>query len=427
MDITALPEFNATGSIGDTERPLEGVTVLELGGFITAPYAGLLLADMGARVIKVEPPGQGDPFRAFQGGLYSPQFQAYNRNKESLCVDLKRAEGRAVFKRLAQRADVVIQNFRPGTAAALGVAWTDLASIRYDLVYCSITGFGTTGPYRQRPSYDTVAQAYAGLLSMTVDPDRPRVVGPAFADGLTGLYAAYAIVAALFRRHRTGQGTHLEVTMLEATMAFLTEPFSQYFYSGRSPGPLTRPQISQSYAFVGSDGKAFAIHLSSPEKFWGNLLRAVEASQLATDPRFASREARLEHYLELYDILSTIFAGRPRAEWLSRLESEDVPVAPIYTIEEVVADPQVRELGICCAMDHPETGKVAGLLAPIRMHGRRPVTPTAPPLLGEQTVPLLESLGYSPHDIQALHDAQVVYAHGMGGIRTDGGQESHIP
>ncbi|MCL6562960.1 MAG: CoA transferase [Firmicutes bacterium] len=425
MDISTS---SATESfLEGVHRPLEGLVALELGGFITAPYAGLLLAEMGARVIKVEPPGQGDPFRAFQGGLYSPQFQAYNRNKESLCVDLKHPEGRTIFYRLVETADVVVQNFRPGTAATLGVAWTDLARIRRDLVYCSITGFGSTGPYGQRPSYDTVAQAFSGLLSMTVDPELPRVVGPAFADGLTGLYAAYGILAALFHRHRTGAGMHLEITMLEATMAFLTEPFSQYFYSGYSPGPLTRPQTSQSYAFVGSDGKALAIHLSSPEKFWNNLLRAIEAPQLATDPRFATREARLQNYLSLHATLAPIFAHRPRAEWLVRLEREDVPAAPIYSIEEVVEDPQVRELAICCTMEHPEMGKVGGLFAPIHINGERVVTPIPPPVLGEQTERVLEGLGYSSSDILALRQAKVIYVGGSAGNRDERGNVGGAP
>ena len=226
------------------ESVLSGTRVVEQGTFITGPCAGMMLADLGADVIKIESK-DGDPYRSYQGGNYSPHFQAYNRNKRSLALDLKLADERRVFEGLIREADVFIQNFRPGTAARLGAGPQRLLEINPRLVYCSISGFGSSGPYVERPSYDSVAQALSGFLSVVVDSDRPRFLGPALADAITGIYAAYGILGALVKRGRTGKGGLVEVSMLEAMAHFAIEPFTAFFAAGVTPTSSDRPRLAQ--------------------------------------------------------------------------------------------------------------------------------------------------------------------------------------
>ena len=387
---------------------LKGVLVLEMGTFITGPYAGMLLGDLGAEVIKIERPGAGDPFRSFQGGLYSPHFRAYNRNKKSLTLNLSSEAGREILRRLVQRADVFIENFRPGATDKMGISEEHLRKINERLVYCSITGFGRNGPYRHRPSYDTVGQGLSGLISMLLDTEDPKMVGPAFSDGLTGLYACYGILGALFERERTGVGRRVETTMLESTMSFLTEPFSSYFVTGHEPGPYTRPRVSQSYAFVCQDELLLAIHLSSPEKFWLSLTKAVEREELAQDSRFDSREKRIENYLDLQDELAGVFLAKPREYWLRRLEEHDVPFTPVYTTGQAVYDPHVRHLDTFYEVEHPIEGRVKGVKRPIFYDGERADEVTPPPAIGEHTDKILKELGCSQEEIESLHEAAAI-------------------
>jgi crotonobetainyl-CoA:carnitine CoA-transferase CaiB-like acyl-CoA transferase len=249
---------------------LAGVRVVEQGTFITGPCAGMMLADLGADVIKVESP-TGDPYRSYQGGQYSPHFQAYNRNKRSVALDMSSDGDRARFDALVRDADVYIQNYRPGTAERLGAGVGRLQALNSRLVYCSISGFGSSGPYVDRPSYDSVAQALSGFLGVVVDHDRPRFLGPALADAITGIYAAYGVVGALFDRARSGRGRLVEVSMLEAMAHFVVEPFAAWFALGERPKSSDRPRLAQAYILHTADGGQLAIHLSSREKFWQSL------------------------------------------------------------------------------------------------------------------------------------------------------------
>lgn len=247
---------------------LKGIRVVEQGTFITGPCAGMMLADMGADVIKLETPGKGDPYRSFRNGFYSAHFQAYNRNKRSLTLNLKDDEDRSVFRDLIAQADVYIQNFRPGAAARMSADWETLRAINPRLIYCSISGFGQTGPYVARPSYDSVTQALSGFLGVATDPANPRLLGPAMADSITGLYAAMGIMGALVERGRTGEGRHVEVSMLEAMMHFAVEPFTGFFALGDVPTALDRPRLAQAFILRTGDDRLIGIHLSSIEKFW---------------------------------------------------------------------------------------------------------------------------------------------------------------
>ncbi|MVW72973.1 CaiB/BaiF CoA-transferase family protein [Bordetella sp. 15P40C-2] len=364
-------------------KVLKGIKVIEQGTFITGPAAGMLLADLGADVIKVEQPKTGDPFRAFKGGLYSPHYQTYNRNKRSIELDTKDPEDAQVFDALIQDADVYIQNFRPGTAERLGAGEDRLREMNPRLIYCAISGFGQTGPAAGRPAYDTVAQAASGFLNLLVNPANPRVVGPAIADSLTGFYAAYGILGALVERARTGQGRRVDVSMLEAMCHFNLDAFTHFLSEGEIMGPYSRPSVSQSYTLRCADDKWIALHMSSPEKFWRGLAQAIEWPGLFDDPRFATREGRITHQEDLIDLLGQRFAAQPRAVWCERLQALDVPHAPMYDTREALQDPQARHLELEIEGVHPQRGPWKTVRSPVSFDGQRPTEVRPPPTLGE--------------------------------------------
>jgi len=375
---------------------LRGVKIVEQGTFITGPCAGMMLADLGADVIKLESPG-GDPYRAYQGGLYSPHFQAYNRNKRSIVCDLKQSGDRALFERLVGEADVYIQNFRPGTAEKLGAGPLRLRELNPRLVYCSISGFGANGPYVERPSYDSVAQALSGFLSVVVDEDRPRFLGPALADAITGIYAAFGVLGALLERAGTGRGKLVEVSMLEAMAHFAVEPFAAFFALGTVPKSSDRPRLAQAYILRTADGKLIAIHLSSLEKFWLGLLEALGAQELGQDERFRERLARIANYEALGAELDRRFGTRPQAEWCRRLQAADVPFAPINGIDAVVEDPQVAHLGLIVPVAGAQQGGREAVRPALQFDGERARAVNAAPLLDQHGVAIRAAVDASRH------------------------------
>jgi crotonobetainyl-CoA:carnitine CoA-transferase CaiB-like acyl-CoA transferase len=372
---------------------LDGIRVVEQGTFITGPCAGMMLADLGADVIKVESP-DGDPYRSYQGGRYSPHFQAYNRNKRGIALDLKRAADRELFESLIREADVFIQNFRPGTAERLGSGPGRLRALNPRLVYCSISGFGPDGPYAERPSYDSVAQALSGFLSVVVDPRDPKFLGPALADAITGIYAAYGILGALVQRGRTSEGTLVEVSMLEAMTHFAVEPFAAYFALGTVPRSVDRPRLAQAYILRTADGRLIVLHLSSLEKFWTGLVAALDEPTLASDPRFQTRQARIDHYDVLRSELMTRFAAKDLTHWAERLRRYDVPHAPINGVDEVVDDPQVAHLGLVVPVE-PVHGGDRAVRPAVRFAGERAEVVAAAPLLDEHGAEIRTLLGGS--------------------------------
>jgi crotonobetainyl-CoA:carnitine CoA-transferase CaiB-like acyl-CoA transferase len=363
------------------EPALSGIRVLEQGTFITGPCAGMMLADLGADVIKIESL-EGDPYRAYQGGQYSPHFQAYNRNKRSLSLDMKLKSDCALFDQLASEADVYIQNFRPGTAERLGAGVARLHAVNPRLVYCSISGFGSSGPYCDRPSYDSVAQALSGFLSVVVDNRRPQFLGPALADAITGMYASQGILAALVQRGRSGRGAHVEISMLEAMAHFAVEPFAAFFALGETPTSADRPRLAQAYILHTADQRLIAIHLSSLEKFWTGLVAALEAPELKQDPRFNPRERRIAEYETLRVELDNRFSRKPLEHWIQRLQAEDVPYAPVNLLDDVVRDLQVEHLGIIVPIDSPHTATRAVRPA-AQFDGSRASSVSAAPLLNQ--------------------------------------------
>ncbi len=366
-----------------TAKPLKDVTVLEMGTFITGPAASMLLADLGATVIKIEQPGTGDPFRAFEGGFYSPHFQTYNRNKKSITLDTRTKNDLSIFDHLLETADVFIQNFRPGVAARLNVDAVRLRKCAPRLIYASISGFGNEGPDRDRPAFDTVAQAASGFLRLLVNPQHPRVVGPAIADAITGFYAAQGILAALHERHLTGKGRLVETSMFEAMSHFNLDDFTHLLSADQVMGPYSRPQVSQSYVFECADAKWLALHMSSPAKFWENLATAIGQSDMLALPAFASREARIAHYDDVVAFLAPIFAARERAEWCDMLTAAEVPHAPVRTSAEVIASPQAQALGLCVEDPAGPHGPFRTIRSPLSFDGERMTEVTAPPLLGQ--------------------------------------------
>ena len=376
------------------EPTLAGIRVVEQGTFITGPCAGMMLADLGADVIKVESP-EGDPYRAYQGGQYSPHFQAYNRNKRSVALDMKQSADCELFRGLIREADVYIQNFRPGTAERLGAGVERLLQINPRLVYCSISGFGASGPYAERPSYDSVAQALSGFLSVVVDYRRPQFLGPALADAITGLYASQGILAALVQRGRTARGGHVEVSMLEAMAHFAVEPFAAFFALGQTPTSADRPRLAQAYILRTADERLIAIHLSSLEKFWQGLVAALGAPELASDPRFNPRERRVAEYEALRLELDARFVREPLSHWIERLQANDVPYAPVNRIDDVVTDPQIRHLGIVVPVEAPHSAKQAVRPA-LQFNGGRAKSVSAAPLLDQHGKEIRAALARGP-------------------------------
>lgn len=386
---------------------LHDVTVLEMASAISGPSAAGMLADLGATVVKVEPPG-GDPFRAWEASSdkVRSSFAAFNRGKRSIVIDIKQPAGRKLYTRLAARSDVLIENFRPGRMEQLGLGWSQLSVLNPRLVYCQITGRGSTGPDAQKPTYDAVAQAVSGLLSQFTDLDKPEAVGPTLSDQLTAVFAVIGVLAALNERWTTGVGRLVEVDMLASSLALSATAVAGSTWSGSAVTKTSRARNSQSYAFVASDGLPFAVHLSTPQKFWVGLSEAVGRPELVGHPDFATKADRIRNYDLLRDTLDATFRTHPRSVWLERLEAADVPAAPILTIAEAIDTPQVKAKGI---IDFDAEGASHGLVrSPVAIDGVHLASPLPPPKLGEHTDALLAELGLAPAEVDELRGSGAV-------------------
>ncbi|MDH3249190.1 MAG: CoA transferase [Acidimicrobiia bacterium] len=390
---------------------LEDIRVLELSRYIAAPVAGKLLGEFGADVVKIETPGTGDPMRHWQSGdrAHSPQFAVYNRTKRGITLDLKHPKGVDVFLRLADRADVVVENFRPGVMDRLGVGWGVLSERNPRLIYCAITGFGPTGPYVDRPAYDTVISAMGGLFSQLIDLGRPQPVGPAFSDLLAGLTAVHGILAAIHARQRSGHGQMVDASMLRAVVGLLAEPGSVFLDQGQETVSNTRQRRAQAYGLVASDGLPFVVHMSVPEKFWLAVTEVFDLVELREDPRFVDRMARHDNYAALDQILKRAALTRTRAAWFDVLEQADVPHGPINGFAEVFDDPQVAELELIQTIEMPSGERPLTQVGPsLRLSetGLR-VEPPAPDL-GQHTEEVLIEFGFSPAEIESLRREGVI-------------------
>lgn len=393
---------------GELGAPLAGIRVVELASYVTGPYAAVLLAELGADVVKIEQRAKGDPFRGWGEDGYSPTFRSVNRGKRSIALDLRAPAGREVALDLGATADVVIENFRPGVVDRLGVGYEAMRARNERLVYCSISGFGARGPYRDRPGYDTVGQAMSGLLSLLTDLDHPRVMGISLADHLTGLQASHGVLAALVGRGATGRGRRIETSLLRATTSFLAENAARFFDDGRVPTRATRAEIAQAFAFVAADGLPFVVHLSSPQKFWQGLTDSVGLAGLRDDERFVDRRARIANYAELEAILAERFATMSRAACLDALTRADVPAGPINRLDEVLADDALAGPRLVRTVEHPTWGKMRLLAGPLDMEGHDESAVGPPPLLGEHTEELLREIGRDDDAIARLRNQEVI-------------------
>ncbi len=390
---------------------LNGLTVIECATFVTGPYAAALLADLGARVIKIEPAPQGDPYRYFAPDpAFSFNFAHLNRNKESLILDLKAPEGKAICLELAQRADVFVENFRPGAADRLGLGYETLRARNPRVVYCSISAFGQSGPYADKPGFDTLGQAMSGLLSLLGDPDDPKVMGMAVSDYVTGLSAAYGILGALLARNTFGAGSRVETSLLQATLSFIGETAAGYLRTGSVPNRMARVKNAHAFALICKDDRPLAIHCSVPEKFWLALLKAADRMDIAADERFQTRDARRENYQALEQALAPTFKTRPRDEWLAILQAHDVPAAPLYNVAEVLADPQVNHLHLVEQIEHPRAGALRFVGGPVRYDGLDKAPSAPPPLVGEHSRKILQELGYDRDAVTRLQSRGVTKA-----------------
>ena len=389
-------------------QALHGITVVECATFVTGPYAALLLASLGARVIKIELPPEGDPYRYFAPDThYSFNFAHLNRNKESLLIDLKTDSGKEIALALVRKADVFLENFRPGTAQRLGFGYDSLRTLNPRLVYCSISAFGQSGPYVDKPGFDTLGQAVSGLLSLLSDPGNPKVMGMAISDYVTGLSAGYGILGALLAREKSGEGCRVETSLLQATLSFIGETAAGYLRTGAVPDRMARVKNAHAFAFLCKDELPLAIHCSVPEKFWLALLTATGRNDLAIDDRFKSREARRQNYVALEHALAPTFKTLTRDEWLARLEADDVPVVPLYDIAEALNDPQVRHLNLVENVEHPLAGAMKFVGPPVSYDKFPESRSSPPPLPGQDSDAILRELGYSDESIAALRASGV--------------------
>ena len=391
-----------------------GVRVLDLSRMLAGPYGSMLLADMGAEVIKIEDPDGGDPMRVmgppFLADGESAYFLAINRSKKSVALDLTRDAGREVFYDLVRRADVVWENFRPGVMERLGCAYSKLWSLNQRVILCSISAYGQEGPYRDWPAFDLALQAMGGAMSITGEPGRAPVrMGLPMGDLTGGIFGAFAVAGALFRRERTGEGAHLDLSLLDCQVSLLTY-IAQYFWTnGRVPGPLgsSHASVVPYQALATRDGHLVVAVFA--EKFWSGFCRVVEHPEWERDLRFGTNRDRVANRGVLVPLIEAAFRRRTTDDWLARLGAEGVPGAPIRSVDRVLADPQVRQRGMVVETAHPVHGKLPALGTPVKVDGAMGLETAPPPTLGEHTEAVLGGvLEYSAARIAELRAAGVV-------------------
>jgi len=391
---------------------LRGVRVLDLTRNIAGPYCAMILGDLGAEVIKVERPGAGDDTREWRPPAWngiSTTFLAFNRNKKSVAVDLDRDEGRDVVLKMARRSDVLLESFRRGSLARRGLDYARVAAENPRLVYCTITGFGTVGPHKDRPGYDPVLQAYSGIMSLTGEPGgRPLRTGPSIVDNGTGMWAALGVVCALLARERTGRGAHVETSLLDTGVTWIGYHLLGYLATGRVPQPVgtTATMIAPYESFATRD--AYLQLAAGNNRIWVQLCEVLELPSLPADPRFRTNADRVSHRDELHEILEARFRTEGAAHWEEVLLAHGVPCSRVRTLADVATDPQVAALGLLAPVAHPEIPNFSMVDFPVAIDGQRAAAHVAPPAVGQHTDEVLGGLGYSAAEIAALRETGAV-------------------
>jgi len=375
--------------------PLDGVRVVDLTSYIAGSYSAMMLADLGASVVKVESL-EGDSFRELPG------FFGWNRGKRSIALNLKTPEGRQIVEGLAREGDVLMENWRPGVADRLGVGHAHLLALNPKLIYCSVTAFGSTGPYVDRPGFDPLLQAMGGLMTLQGFGGPPQYLRTAPTDYYTAAIAAQAVLAALFVRHRTGRGQRIETSLLRGVLALQSGIAIDY------PGKPTLLRENPTYRlYQGSDGQWFFVACGN-QSFWAKLCTALDMRDFAHDPRFASWLLRIQNSEALLPIIEKRFGEKPRAEWLEILAAHDIPSAPVKTIQEFMDDPGVRHQDMVHEYDHPDVGRLRVMGQPLAFAGTPTRDPGPPPTLGQHTDQVLGELGYDTTAVNDLRARKVV-------------------
>jgi CoA:oxalate CoA-transferase len=384
-----------------TEGPLAGLVVVDLTRVLAGPYCTLTLADLGARVIKVEMPEIGDDARHIgpfvddgDGERTSAYFFSINRNKESIALDLKRAGDQAVFERLIAGADVLVENFTPGTMDRLGYGWARLHQLHPRLILASISGFGQTGPYRELPAYDMVVQAMGGVLSLTGEEGAaPTRVGISIGDLAAGIFGTVGVQAAVIERQRTGLGKHVDIAMLDTQVALLENALARYQIDGKVPGPIgsRHPSITPFGVFKAQDG--YLVLAAGNDRIFPTLCEVIGLPQAVADPRFSTNRDRCEHHAELKVLIEQALAARTVHDWLAHLKSSGIPTGPMNDVAGVMRDPQVRARGMLVAMPLPNGQALSVAGCPVRFAGDQPLPATPAPRLDQHREQLLRELG----------------------------------
>ena len=403
--------------------PLEGIRVIDLTRILAGPFSTMLMADMGADIIKVEQPGAGDPARG-NGPFLSPdgaesseqQFSTYfmsiNRGKRSIAIDLSKPKGREVLLKLAETADVLIENFRPGTMQKLGLDYEVVKVRNPRIVMCSVSGFGQSGPYAHRPALDVIVQGMGGMLSITGEPGRgPVRPGASIGDITSALFATIAIQSALLERHNSGEGQYIDISMLDCQVAIMENAFMRYFTLGQTPQRIgTRhPSSTPFQAFQTADGHVVVAIMGGSTDQWPLFCAAIDHVELIDDERYTTGWSRTQHYDELIPVIEEVMREKTTSEWVELLSDMGVPVGPVQDIAEVANDPQVNHREMFVELPHPVLGQVKFTGNPIKM-SRTPSGPRrVPPQLGEQTSEVLTAdVGLSPEDVAELFNEGVV-------------------
>ena len=391
--------------------PLKGLRVLDFTRAMAGPFATLVLGDLGADIIKIEPL-TGDETRGWRppeiNGV-SAYFLSVNRNKRSIAINLKHPESRKIIERLVKTADVVIENFRPGTARKLGIDYDTLRKINDRIIYCSISGYGQDGPYRDKPGYDLTVMAMSGLMSITGEPGRPPVkFGVPITDITTGMFAAIAILAALHYRSVTGEGQYIDMSMLDSQLLILSHQAFNYFATGRDPKRLgsAHPSIAPYQVFETMDGY-IAVGVGS-EKLWSIFTRVIGREDLEKDPRFETNDLRVKNREELVKELTKTFKTKTTEEWYRLLDQAGIPAAPVKKVSEILNDPHVLYRKMVIEIEHPVYGRIKSLGTPFKMSKTPGEIRIPPPLLGEHTNEILKELGFSDSEISELRESGVV-------------------
>jgi crotonobetainyl-CoA:carnitine CoA-transferase CaiB-like acyl-CoA transferase len=387
-------------------KHLEGITVLDFTQFLSGSYCAMLLGDLGADVIKIEKPEVGEVYRTygpkFVGGE-STSFLSVNRNKKSLTLNLKDPRAVAIALKLVEKADVLVENFKPGVMENLGLGFAEAGGRNPGLVYCSISGFGQTGPYRGRGGFDLILQGMSGMMDVTGESDGPPAkVGYPVTDMGAGVYGAFGIMAALYAREKTGKGQWVDTSLLEAGLAWSLLPAGNYFADGEVPKRLgsSSPQNAPYQAFETADG--YLNVGTGNDRLWVRFCGILDLGELPQDPRFRDNASRVKNQRELSRALAPAMKRKKTAEWLPLLEEAGIPSGPIYTLDEALRDPQVLDRGMVVEYDHPSAGKVKTLGFPIKFSGEPFEVENPPPLLGEDNEAILLALGYTKAEVEAF-------------------------